>query len=74
MPTIEPQHEELASIIRESVYERYGFDRGREIWKHKGLVTVGLPGKIPRTAAVTSSSETPSAARRKRGHAPASLS
>jgi len=48
MPTIEPWHEELASIIRESVYERYGFDRGREILKHKGLVTVGLPRERPR--------------------------
>lgn len=48
LPTIEPWHEELAGIIRESVYERYGFDRGHEILKHKGLVTVGLPRERPR--------------------------
>jgi len=48
LPTIEPWHEELAGIIRESVYERYGFDRGREILKHKGLVTVGSPRERPR--------------------------
>ncbi len=40
MPNIEPWHAELASVIRESVYERYGFDRGREILSNKGLVTV----------------------------------
>jgi len=48
MPNIEPWHEELAGIIRESVYERYGFDHGREILKNKGLVTVGSPRERPR--------------------------
>ena len=48
MPTIEPWHEELAGIIRASVYERYGFDHGREILKNKGLVTVGSPKERPR--------------------------
>jgi len=47
MPTIEPWHEELAGIIRASVYERYGFDHGREILKNKGLVTVGSPKERP---------------------------
>jgi len=43
MPNIEPKHERLALIIRESVYERYGVERGREIFLNKGLVTVGSP-------------------------------
>jgi len=41
MPNVEPWHEELAVVIRESVYERYSFDRGRAILMNKGLVTVG---------------------------------